>query len=94
MSKQIFILGLDSPPIAGRILAARDGRDTRITCLRTTKEKPVEVGGRGGLEDGEGEGIGTLGSAEQTLSEVSEFAIPDEDKANSPVTAVTGEEEV
>ena len=41
-----------------------------------------------------GEGIGTLGSAEQTLSVVSELAIPHEDKANSPVTAVTGEEEV
>ena len=48
------------------------------------------------LEDREGEGIGTLGSAEQTLNVVSEFAIPlpDEDKADSPVTAVTGEEQV
>ena len=50
------------------------------------------LGGRGGLEDGEG--IGTLVSALQTVSEVSEFARLDEDKANSPVTAVTGEEEV
>ena len=60
----------------------------------STEDVPVEEGGRGGLEDREGEGIGTLGSAEQTLSVVSELAIPDEDKANSLITAVTGEEEV
>ena len=50
--------------------------------------------GGGGLEDREREGIGALGSAEQTLSVVSEFAIPDEDKADSPITAVIGEVQV
>ena len=50
------------------------------------------MGGRGGI--GDGEGMGTLVSALQTVSEVSEFARLDEDKANSPVTAVIGEEEV
>ena len=48
----------------------------------------------GGLEDREREGIGALGSAEQTLSVVSEFAIPDEEKADSPITAVIGEVQV
>ena len=50
------------------------------------------MGGRGGL--GDGEGMGTLVSALQTVREVSEFARLDEDKANSPVTAVIGGEEV
>ena len=38
-------------------------------------------------------GMGRLGSALQTTSEILEFEAQDEDEATAPATAVTGKEE-